>query len=258
MVKLNISFAGAGRVAGSLCDEMFHAGLKIVHIVSESEKNGPEIAVRCNAQWSDKLIFPENCELIMVSVPDHRLEAVLSQIRCSDRAIVVHTAGSFGLEVFPSRISRSGVFYPLQTFSKGRHIEYNNLPILLESADPSIIKVLRDLALILGSKPYVMDAGRRMMMHLAAVFVCNFTNFMLTAGEKVVSEAQMPFDLLVPLIRETISKAIENGPGMSQTGPALRHDLNTIQKHLDLLSFSPELQSMYREISGSIMHYYNN
>jgi predicted short-subunit dehydrogenase-like oxidoreductase (DUF2520 family) len=95
------------------------------------------------------------------------------------------------------------------------------------------------------------------MVHLAAVFICNFTNHMLTGGKLVADKANIPFEIFYPLLRETISKAIELGPEKSQTGPALRNDLNTIEKHMELLSFSPELKKIYKEITMSIINYHN-
>jgi predicted short-subunit dehydrogenase-like oxidoreductase (DUF2520 family) len=93
------------------------------------------------------------------------------------------------------------------------------------------------------------------MLHLAAVFVNNFTNHMLRTGKEIASMAGFSFEVLEPLVNETISKALDIGPENSQTGPAVRNDLNTIEKHLDLLSFSPEMQDMYREITRSIITY---
>ena len=95
------------------------------------------------------------------------------------------------------------------------------------------------------------------MLHLAAVFICNFTNHMLTAGMEVAEKAGVPFEILYPLLQETVSKALSIGPDKSQTGPAVRNDQNTIEKHLELLSFSPDLQNIYREITISIINYYN-
>jgi predicted short-subunit dehydrogenase-like oxidoreductase (DUF2520 family) len=91
---------------------------------------------------------------------------------------------------------------------------------------------------------------------MAAVFVCNFTNHMLTLGRNVALKADYPFEMMVPLIKETISKAIDSGPENSQTGPAVRNDTNTIEKHLELLSYSTELQKVYAEITQSITEYY--
>jgi predicted short-subunit dehydrogenase-like oxidoreductase (DUF2520 family) len=257
MTEFKVSFAGAGRVAGALSREMNKSGVRILQIVSESEPGGQQLAGSCNASWSSELNFNSSNDIIIVAVPDHSLKHVLSKIKCSDETIVAHTAGSYGLDIFPVNIKRSGVFYPLQTFSRGRDLNFRELPFLLEASDQKTGDFLKDLAKKTGGEAYMVDTEHRKMLHLSAVFVCNFTNYMLTAGKEVVNEAGMSFKILVPLIRETFLKALETGPESSQTGPAVRNDLNTIEKHIELLSFSPELQNLYREITKSIMRYYN-
>jgi len=256
MDQNNISFAGAGRVAEALCKELFHSGSKINKIVSATEVNGKALAVSCNAEWSDELIFPDSTQIIIVSVPDHKLKDVLAELKCSPDTLVAHTAGSFGLDIFPEKIQRRGIFYPLQTFSKGRKVSFFDLPFLLESSDDKSAGILKTLAESIGGKVHFIDTEQRRMLHLAAVFVCNFTNHMLTLGREVALKADYPFEILTPLIKETISKALDTGPENSQTGPAVRNDRNTIEKHLELLSFSSDLQSIYREMTRSIAEYY--
>jgi predicted short-subunit dehydrogenase-like oxidoreductase (DUF2520 family) len=256
MARYNLSFAGAGRVAGALCREMHHAGYNILQVVSRSESNGKPLADSCNAEWSSDPDFKDANDIIIVAVPDLSLREVLSRIKCSDTTIVVHTAGSFGLEVFPEKIKKAGVFYPLQTFTQGRKVSFKDLPFLLESSSHVIDKKLARIATTLGGQAHLVDTEKRRMIHLSAVFVCNFSNFMLTAGKELSSKAGLPFGILVPLIKETISKAIEIGPEKSQTGPAIRNDRNTIEKHLELLSFSPELQSIYRDVTQAIIKYF--
>ena len=256
MIQHNISFAGAGRVAGALCREMYHAGFKIDLIASESEKNGRLLADSSNGSWSPELIFPDSTDVIIVAVPDHRLESVLNKIRCRPETLVAHTAGSFGLDVFPEKIIRKGIFYPLQTFSKERKIVFNDIPVLLESSDKQSSEILENLAESINAKVHFADTEHRRMLHLAAVFVCNFTNHMLTEGKELALKTGFSFEVLGPLIKETVLKAMDIGPENSQTGPAVRNDQNTIEKHLELLSFSPELQRIYSEMTRSIIKYY--
>lgn len=256
MAQYNLSFAGAGRVAGALCLELYRCGFKILQVVSETEHDGKLLAGICNASSSSELIYSDQNDIIIVAVPDHRLNEVLAQIKCTDNTIVAHTAGSFGLEVFPAHIKKTGVFYPLQTFSKGRTIRFKDLPFLLEASGKETAAVLEYLAGSIGGKAHFLSVDQRKMLHLSAVFVNNFTNYMLTAGEEITSKAGLSFELLVPLIKETIAKALETGPEKSQTGPAVRNDLNTIEKHIELLSFSSELQTIYSEITKSIIKHY--
>ncbi len=256
--RYRISFVGAGRVAGALCRQFFECGHKIRTIVTRTERSGKILAESCNAGWSSDPDFGDTSDIILVSVPDDEVESVISNLRCTDSTVIAHTAGSLGLEVFPGEIIHKGVFYPLQTFSENRRIDFGGLPFLLEASDPEARELLEKLARSAGGEVYFTGTEQRNMIHVAAVFVNNFTNYMFTAGKRITLKTGAPFELLYPLIAETVSKVKEMGPEVSQTGPAVRHDKGTIERHIDLLSFSPELQKLYREITDSIIRFYNN
>jgi predicted short-subunit dehydrogenase-like oxidoreductase (DUF2520 family) len=256
MIHYNISFAGAGRVAGALCREMYRAGHNIGLIVSETEENGVPLADSSGARWSGDLKFPDNTDVIIVAVPDHKLSSVLGKMEFNPETLIVHTAGSFGLDVFNKKMKRKGVLYPLQTFSMGRNVNFKDLPVFIESTDDGSSDILISLAESIGCQVYFTTTEQRRMLHLAAVFVCNFTNHMLRAGKEVALRAGFPFDVLRPLLEETYLKAADIGPESAQTGPAIRNDINTIEKHLELLSFSPELLRIYEEMTQSIIKYY--
>lgn len=243
-------------MAGALCMKMHNSGCRIVSIVSVSESDGKPLAEKCNAEWSSVLSFTDESDIIIVAVPDHKLEEVLSDLECPESSVVVHTAGSYGLDIFPRRIKRKGVFYPLQTFSKARETDFTRLPFMIEASDDECSALLGDLAEHIGGKAYFADAESRRIIHLSAVFVNNFINYMLTAGKEISSRTDVPFSIFEPLLKETVAKALINGPEQSQTGPAVRNDLNTIEKHLELLSFSPDLQNLYSEITNAIINHY--
>jgi predicted short-subunit dehydrogenase-like oxidoreductase (DUF2520 family) len=254
MNPLHISFAGAGRVGKALCREMFLSGNTIDLIVSKT--GSKELAGKCSCSWSKDLIFPDSTNLIIVAVPDHYLKSVLNNIICRPEALIVHTAGSIGIDVFPELTKYKGVLYPLQTFSKERQPNFKNLPFFIESSDTKSGDILKNLAESIGGKAYFVDTEHRILLHLAAVFANNFTNHMLTIGKDLATRAGSGFEVLEPLIKETISKALDLGPELSQTGPAERNDYNTIEKHMELLSFSPELQKIYNELTVSIMKFH--
>ncbi len=180
----------------------------------------------------------------------------MKNISCTRETLVAHTAGSFGLDIYPEQIVRKGIFYPLQTFSENRKVSFTDLPFLLEASDSDSSEILRNLAESIHGNVYFVDTEKRRMIHLAAVFVNNFSNHMLTLGKEVALKSGFTFELLAPLIKETFSKALYSGPENSQTGPAVRHDKNTIEKHMELLSFSPDLQRVYKEMTKSIIDYY--
>ena len=256
MRHYRISFVGAGNVAGVLCRELYDTGHKIVNIVSRNEKSGRSLADSCKATWSNELVFPVTSEIILVAVPDNSLSQVLKEIKCRESAIIAHTAGSFGLDIFPDNLKNRGVLYPLQTFSGKRKPDISEVPFFIEASDEQCAGTLKDLAESISNSVHFSDTDHRRLLHLAAVFVSNFTNYMLTTGKNISAKAGVPFEVLKPLILETVNKAMELGPENSQTGPAVRYDLNTIEKHLDLLSFSPDLKNIYDLITKSIISYY--
>ncbi len=256
MYKKRISFAGAGRVGAAICKELYRAGYPIDLIVSESGESCMRIAEICEAAWSTELVFPNTTDVIIVAVPDHKILSVLSTLKCKPETLVAHTAGSFGLEVFPEGRGVSGIFYPLQTFTKGRDVNFREVPLLIEASDRKSSETLEELGKSICDKVYFTDAEHRKVLHLAAVFVSNFTNHLLTLGKVVSLKTGYDFEILKPLIVETISKALAIGPENSQTGPAIRNDRITMEKQFDLLSFSPELQTIYKELTDSIIDYY--
>ena len=258
MKQYRISFIGAGNVSGALCRQMYLSGCKIQKIISKTEINGPALASSCNAIWSTDFKFTGSEDIIITAVPDDALEEVIKNIKCNENTLVAHTAGSLGLEVFPSHLKHTGVFYPLQTFSNSRKIEFRDLPFFLEASDTFSSTTLKNLAELIGGKAHFVDSEHRRLLHVAAVFVCNFTNHMLTAGSQITAKAGFPFEVLEPLINETILKARKIGPENSQTGPAYRFDKGTIKRHIDLLSFSPEFQGIYEEVTKSIIKFYKN
>jgi predicted short-subunit dehydrogenase-like oxidoreductase (DUF2520 family) len=252
----NISFAGAGKVAGALCSTLYQKGHTILHIVSRNEVSGGILADSCKATWSDDFTFPDKTEVLIVAIPDQSIPEVAGKINCNKKTIIAHTAGSSGLDVFPPALKNTGVFYPLQTFSEKRKPDLSKVPFFIEGSDRFCEESLRILAESISSSVFFTDTTHRRLLHLAAVFASNFTNHMLTIAKNLSDESGIPFEVYRPLILETIDKAIETGPEKSQTGPAIRYDLKTIEKHLDLLTFSPEIRNVYDKITKSIISYY--
>ena len=258
MVPYKISFIGAGKLAGALCMEFYNAGYQINKIISENGKTASTLAEKCEATWATELAIREKTDIVIVAVPDHRLEKILQNLVCNNETIIAHTAGSFGLEVFHQKFMHTGVIYPLMTFSGDRKLDFNQIPFFIEASDKYSGLVLEGIAKKISKSVSFTDPEKRRMVHLAAVFVSNFTNYMLTEGKEIAARAGFSFDVLVPLINETIRKAEEIGPENAQTGPAVRNDISTIEKHLEFLSFSPELRNIYSEITNSIIKRYNN
>jgi predicted short-subunit dehydrogenase-like oxidoreductase (DUF2520 family) len=167
--------------------------------------------------------------------------------------LVVHTAGSVSLEVFKGRAKNYGVIYPLQTFTRGKPVDFSSIPLFIEANDNRNLEKLKYLSEKVTGKVYTADSETRAYLHLAAVFASNFTNHILALAEMVLLERNLPFNILKPLIEETVAKALYMSPRQAQTGPAFRHDKPILEKHLDMLAGHPEIKELYRLISESIM-----
>ena len=249
-----VSVVGAGKVGTAFACALAKRGYTIGSVISSSVKGAEKLASRFGAVVSDRYDIPATSGLVIIAVPDSRIVKVAGDITAADDTLVLHTAGSFGLEVFPAgRNYRCGVLYPLQTFSEGRTVDLDQVPLLVEGDSPGTEKDILGLAKTLSEKTSVIDTGKRRSIHLAAVYACNFVNYMLGVAEEISGRSEIEFSLFEPLVKETINKAFELGPSNSQTGPAVRNDTITIKKQTDLLSYSPQLKELYEMVTGLII-----
>lgn len=249
----SIALIGAGKLATQLGKAFQNAGLKIVQVYSRTEKSAKELADLLDCPWTTKLAGLATSDLVLISVKDDALEAVLEQIQVN-KSILVHTAGSVPIEILEMHAGKYGVFYPLQTFSKKRDIDFSEIPVCLEANIPEVYQELEQLAGHLSKTVAAVNSEKRKVLHLAAVFTCNFVNHFYQIGNSLLGENELDFDLLKPLIRETAQKVMVMNPMDVQTGPAVRFDETIINTHLDLLSDKTELKKIYRLMSE---HIYN-
>jgi predicted short-subunit dehydrogenase-like oxidoreductase (DUF2520 family) len=197
--------------------------------------------------------LPE-CDLILLAVPDDSIEKVSQEIRPS-HAIIAHTSGSVAMNVLQNH-KNHGVFYMPQSFSKSRKPNFEDITICLESSTSSVNNVLEMVAVTLSRKREQINSQQRKKLHLAAVYMNNFVNHCYSKAEEIMNEASMNPNLLDALMRETLEKAIDLSPQKAQTGPAIRNDLKTIEKHLQMLK--KEDREMYRSITTSIQKTHGN
>jgi predicted short-subunit dehydrogenase-like oxidoreductase (DUF2520 family) len=163
---------------------------------------------------------------------------------------VIHTSGSVAIKKLSDK-NRKGVFYPLQTFSKDSEVDFSEIPICLEAENSSDIELLKEMGKAISKNVQLINSEEREKIHLAAVFVNNFVNFLYQAGSDLLSENKLSFDLLKPLIKETANKISKLNPSEAQTGPARRNDQLTIEKQLHLLKDS-EYRALYKLLTEAI------
>lgn len=192
-----------------------------------------------------------DADLYIIAVSDDVIAEVSQQLPFENR-LVVHTSGSLPMETLSSK-NRKGVFYPLQTFTKNKTVDFKTIPICLESESATDLNVLQNVAHSISDKVFGISSEQRKYLHVSAVFVNNFVNHLYKIGSDICTENNVPFDILKPLIRETADKILTLSPEEAQTGPAKRNDSQTIQRHLDFLSDENQ-KNIYKLLTQSIQN----
>lgn len=251
----NIAIIGSGNVAWHLAPELENAGQRVVEIFSRNPKNVIKLQKRLyNADINLSLDFSEStAEIFIISIADDAIEEVARELTLPENAIVVHTSGSQSISKLSYTATENiGVLYPLQTFSKSKQVSFDEIPILIEAENHYTTKALKNLGKSISKNVIEVSSKDRMAIHVAAVFACNFTNHLFEISESILKQQGFKLDLLRPLIAETINKTLDIGPVDSQTGPAARGDLETLDKHMAFLE-GGEYHEMYRLISEKIL-----
>lgn len=248
----NIVLIGAGNVGSQLGRILKVKGFEVLQVFSRTEGHAKSLAQLLNSEYTTDLTFirPDG-DLYIIAVNDSAIENILEQGVFSGK-FIVHTSGSVPMEVLAPASADYGVLYPLQTFSSDREVDFDFIPLCIEANSQKNLSRLEDLAKEISQIVRTTDTDQRKILHLAAVFACNFPNYMYLQAEKLLGRAGLNFDLLKPLILETARKVQTLEPHRAQTGPAIRGDDPILQAHLDLLNDQPTLQKLYRKISQEI------
>ena len=259
--SLRVAVLGAGRVAQHLSPALVAAGHQVVGIWSRTPSSAVALAalLPTTSVTLNSLAELPAADVYLLALPDSVVPDVLEAAHFPAGSLVVHTAGALPLAVFEARPElRGGVFYPLQTFGPGRTIDWPKVPLCLEAANAAGIATLRTLAESLSRDVREVDSAQRLQLHVAAVWASNFPNHLLGIARELLEQAGLPWELLHPLIRETLDKALAQPPFAAQTGPAVRHDAGTLKRHEDALTEHPRWQSLYRSLTHSIQEVARN
>ena len=192
-----------------------------------------------------------NSDLILIAVTDAHIGEVASNLK-GFHGIVCHTSGSFPLSSIAEKCANAGVLYPLQTLTTGSELSPAEIPLCIEASDETVRSKLELLAVTAGFNHYYYTSEQRLMLHVAAVISCNFTNHLLALAGELINDTGLGSEILKPLVRETFRKASINDPALVQTGPAKRGDIVTIDKHLAVLAQYPKIRYLYKILSDSI------
>lgn len=255
---MRVSFIGSGNVATHLANACVQAGITVIDIYSPTHGNAEILAKQCKARAILNISdLDTNIDLLLISVPDDALSNISKQIT-SLPCPVVHTAGSVSIDVLKSDEHAYGVLYPLQTFSKSKEINIEKVPFFIESSTEQLEATLINLLDKLNAGYTLANSEQRMHLHIAAVFACNFTNYMYQLAHTLCKEQNLSFEALIPLIQETAEKIKNLSPKEAQTGPAKRADDNTMQKHLKALEQDAAMHELYKLISEGIRKNHNS
>ena len=256
MLVLNrIVLIGAGNVGYHLGQRLAAVGLPLVQVYSRTALHAHELALLTGAQPTVELgdITPD-ADLYLLAVPDDHIASVARTLRAflPEQALVAHTSGATPSSLLAAYFTRYGVFYPLQTFSRGRAVDFSQAPLCIHAGQAADLTALIQLAQLLSNTVSAIDDQQRAVLHVAAVFVNNFVNYLYQVGHAITTQAQLPHELLQPLIAETAAKVQTLAPHQAQTGPAIRGDQATIQRHLTYLQAHPQWQAIYQLLSSCI------
>jgi predicted short-subunit dehydrogenase-like oxidoreductase (DUF2520 family) len=249
---LRIALVGTGNVAWHLGHALSHNGISVIQVLGRNVLSSQELSDELQVKNSGlpKDLDPE-ADACLICISDDAIPQVLKKMKPGN-CFFMHTAGSLPMHVFSGFSDNYGVLYPLQSLTKGRPVNFANIPLLIEANTQDNLLFIKKIADRISRRVVQADSEKRLFFHLAAVFANNFSNHMFALAEKLTLEHGLSFELLGPLIEETASRAKSVSPRKSQTGPALRGNLKILRKHLALLQDHPELQQLYRLISSSI------
>jgi predicted short-subunit dehydrogenase-like oxidoreductase (DUF2520 family) len=262
LLMLNFGVIGLGNLAESLIPVLKRQG-KVLQIFSRDPLRAKLVAEKYDIplHGTDYSELSPFLDVLFLTVRDEAIRAVAGRLKsmvAGGDTVVVHCSGAASLAELEDLGKKTGVFYPMQTASRTRAVDYSQSPIFLEG-DDEVLKVLLPLARGISSWVYVMSSEQRLRVHVGAVFMSNFVNYFAQCAEQLVADFGLDHRIYLPLLQETVDKLHSLSPKAAQTGPARRGDRETILKHFSLLEkFDPELAGLYHAVSRRIMAMYRS
>ena len=230
-----------------------NGGHQIVQVYSRSAHNAALLAYHIKAEpINDLEQVTADTDLFIISVSDDAIDGLAAALAVHGKPMV-HTSGSTALQVLLKYTDQAGVIYPLQTFSKIKEVNFRQVPMCIEGAYEDLTTELQQLAQTISNNVSLVSSAQRKVLHLAAVFACNFPNYLYHASQQLLAAHNLNFDLIRPLIAETAQKVEYQIPADVQTGPAVRGDNSTMAVHLVMLQDEPYLKEIYTVLSQAII-----
>lgn len=253
--RLDIAVAGAGGVASSMAPALKEAGHSVRCVYSRTRESACTLADAIGSEWTVSLeSLPHGVQICIVMLRDDALKSLAPDIvkACGPDTLYLHTAGSVPMSLWQEAGAKHyGVLYPMQTFSRGKQVDWQQVPVFVE-ASPGDLDTVRTLAESISGHVQELSSDDRCRLHIAAVFTCNFTNRMYAIAQRLLERMDVPFSVMYPLLAETAAKAQKMNPAEGQTGPAVRGDHSVMDHHLQMLADTPEWAELYKLISKDI------
>jgi len=256
--SVGITLVGSGNLAWHLGHWIIEKGHQINGVVGRHDETVKELAALFRCPWSVSLdAVGKEKGIVILAVDDSQIQHVISYIAESP-SLILHTSGSVGIDVFKGVCRNYGVFYPFQTFTRGMPLNYNEIPVCIESSDNESLNTLKRFAGSLSDRVFEMDSRKRSRLHISGIIMNNFFNHLANTTFRFMDKESISKDLIIPLIRETVHKLEMASPEKAQTGPARRNDTDVISRHLDILKNDPELLEIYQFMSSKIIAHYRH
>jgi predicted short-subunit dehydrogenase-like oxidoreductase (DUF2520 family) len=248
-------FIGAGNVAWHLAHWLPYCGCSTVQIFSRTITSAQTLAMEIGADFTNDFtkIFPD-ADIYIYAVADDVLSSVIQNVSVGN-GLHIHTSGSMEMNVFAEKKERFGVIYPFQTFSKQKTADIKKVPLFIEANNAENLITIENFAKKISENVYKISSEQRKIVHLSGVFACNFTNHLWNISYNLLKNTNLPFNIIIPLIEESVAKLHYLSPKQAQTGPAVRGDKNVISKHLQMLENHKDLQEIYKIFSEQIINF---
>lgn len=254
---MKIVLLGSGNVATHLGHALKEAKHEILQVWSRTRSNAEQLGEALSANYTDDLkALDHRADIYILSVKDDAIAEVASSFSFKDK-LLVHTSGTASIDSLGKDLLNKGVLYPLQTFSKEKELNFSKVPLLIEGSTEGITQLLMALAGTISQVVQPASSAQRAAIHVAAVIACNFSNHLYSIAKNLLHKEGLDFKLLLPLIAETAEKVQGLSPEAAQTGPAVRNDQLSIEKHQKYLETSPDLLELYTLMTKSIICFKN-
>ncbi|MGR3810647.1 Rossmann-like and DUF2520 domain-containing protein [Jiulongibacter sp. NS-SX5] len=258
--QIEVSIIGSGNLAWHLIQLFEENEIRVNELFARKKKNASDLTgYAYDVSIQTHLDFRESrSDLFILAVSDDAIVSVASEILLPEASILVHTSGAKPMNALAVAFEKNsslsvGVFYPLMTFTKGIRVDFNEVPFCIEGENEETRSVLFALANEFSSEVHLIDSHQRAIIHVSAVFGCNFVNHLWALSKEIVEDAEVDFEILKPLINETFKKAMKaEHPADVQTGPAVRNDDITLERHKKLIKEDDDLLKVYKTLSQSI------